>query len=61
MFPVRLGDPKARSVNAHSFSNHFFVSKAALDGGRCPDPMAVKGIDTIEVLATAATEAAGTS
>ena len=61
MFAPRLGDPKARSVHAHAFFNHFFVSEAALDGGRCPYPMAVKRINAIEVLVAAATETAGTS
>lgn len=61
MFAPRLGDPKARSVHAHAFFNHFFVSETASDGGRVPCPMAVKRMNAVEVLVAAATEAAGAS
>ena len=59
MFTPGLGDPEPRRVDAHAFSNHFFVSETASDGGRVPCPMAVKRITAIEVLFAAATEAAG--
>lgn len=61
MFLVRLGDPETRGIFSHAFSNHFFVSKAALDGRRCPDPVTVKREDAVEVLATASAEAAAGS
>ena len=61
MFAPRLGDPETRGVDAHAFSNHFFVSETASDGGRVPCPMAVKRMNAVEVLVAAATETAGTS
>lgn len=59
MFTPGLGDPETGRVDAHTLSNHFFVSEAALDGGRCPYPMAVKRPNAVEVLAAAATETPG--
>ena len=61
MFAPRLGDPETRGIFSHAFLHHLGWSEAALDGGRCPYPMAVKRINAIEVLVAAATETAGTS